>query len=337
MSILAFDHRASRASRNARGRLLAFLVAAVGLAPGVAHAQASDADRATARSLAQEGYDAQQRTQYAVAADRFARADALVHAPTLLLGLARAQVGLGKLVEAEETYQRIARETLPANAPPAFSRAVEEAKSEVTALAPRLAWVTIDVGAASSPSEVTLDGVAVPVAAIGVRRACNPGKHTIKASAAGFAPAEKTFVATEGNDQRVSLTMEALAAPPPPSPSPAPVLTEQPPASMSVSAKVAIASFAVGAAGLITGSVAGILVLSKHSSLVRDCPDDTCNSPSAKSEYSTYRSLATVADAGWVVAGVGAAVGVTLLIAAPNGNSVSAYVGPASAGVVGTF
>jgi hypothetical protein len=334
MSILAFDRPAPRTPRNVRGRLLVLLVAAIGFAPGVAWAQASDADRATARSLAREGYNAQQQTQYAVAADRFARADALVHAPTLLLGLARAQVGLGKLVEAEETYQRVAREPLPANAPPAFARAVEDAKSEVATLAPRLAWVTIDVGAVGRPPEVTLDGVAVPVAAIGVRRACNPGTHSIKASAAGFAPAEKTFVATEGSDQRVSLAMEALAAPPPPA---SVVVSSEQPASMSVSTKVAMASFAVGAAGLITGSVAGILVLSKHSSLSRDCPDDQCATASAQSEYNSYRSTALVADVGWIVAGAGVAVGVTLLIAAPKGNSVSAYVGPASAGVVGTF
>ena len=59
-------------------------------------------DRATARALAREGYEAQQRRQYALAADRFERAEALVHAPTLLLGLARAQQGLGELVEAQE-------------------------------------------------------------------------------------------------------------------------------------------------------------------------------------------------------------------------------------------
>jgi hypothetical protein len=65
------------------------------MATRVAQAEPSDADRATARVLAHEGFDAQQRGDYSVAADRFLRADALVHAPTLLLGLARAQVGLG--------------------------------------------------------------------------------------------------------------------------------------------------------------------------------------------------------------------------------------------------
>jgi len=50
---------------------------------GVANAEPSAADRATARSLADEGYTALQDKHYAEAADRFSRADALVHAPTL--------------------------------------------------------------------------------------------------------------------------------------------------------------------------------------------------------------------------------------------------------------
>src|SRR5580658_8764412 len=96
-------------------RFLAFL-AVSWLVAGVARAEPSDADRATARSLAHEGFDAQQHGQFAVAADRFSRAEALVHAPTLLLGLARAEVGLGSLLAAHETYERILREPLPPRA-----------------------------------------------------------------------------------------------------------------------------------------------------------------------------------------------------------------------------
>ncbi|HTB74367.1 MAG TPA: hypothetical protein VK762_14045, partial [Polyangiaceae bacterium] len=53
-------------------------------APRWASAQASksDADRATARALAHEGYEAQKQGRYALAADRFERAEALVDAPT---------------------------------------------------------------------------------------------------------------------------------------------------------------------------------------------------------------------------------------------------------------
>jgi hypothetical protein len=72
---------------------------AVGVASLAAPAHAaepSSADRATARTLAQQGYEALRDKQYAVAADRFSRANGLVRAPTLLRDLARAQVGLGR-------------------------------------------------------------------------------------------------------------------------------------------------------------------------------------------------------------------------------------------------
>jgi hypothetical protein len=77
-----------------------FLVAA--LPSSLAHAEPSSADRVSARSLAAEGRRALRAGDFTTAADRFARADGLVHAPTLPLGLARAQVGLGKLVAAQD-------------------------------------------------------------------------------------------------------------------------------------------------------------------------------------------------------------------------------------------
>src|SRR5207302_4170048 len=90
------------------------------LAVRVARAEATASDRATARVLADEAGEALDQKNYEVAADKFARAEALVHAPTLLLGLARADVGLRKFVEAQENYQRIVREGVTPGAPPAF-------------------------------------------------------------------------------------------------------------------------------------------------------------------------------------------------------------------------
>lgn len=169
---------------------IALVACAAGwLAPGVALASPSDADRATARALAREGFEAQKRADYATAADCFTRAEQLVDAPTLLLGVARAKVGLGRLVEAEETYQRILRERLEPDGPAPFVKALEDARVEAAALAPRLAWVTIDVRGARAPS-VSVDGEPVANAALGVRRPYDPGSHTVHVSAEGFAPAD---------------------------------------------------------------------------------------------------------------------------------------------------
>src|ERR1035441_2491334 len=90
--------------------------------PAAALAQ-SDTDRATARQLGKDGEQALDAKDFKRAEDDFRRADGLIHAPTLVLGLARALAGEGKLVEAQEAYQRIIRDGVAPGAPDAFKRA----------------------------------------------------------------------------------------------------------------------------------------------------------------------------------------------------------------------
>src|ERR1700734_4174124 len=110
------------ASMNVRSCLVAAVLAFT-LVQRPAAADVSGVDRATARALTLEGYEALDRKDFATAADRFRRADALFHVPTVALGLAHAEVGLGKLVSALATYSRTVREGVPPGAPPAFAKA----------------------------------------------------------------------------------------------------------------------------------------------------------------------------------------------------------------------
>src|SRR6267378_5282553 len=113
-----------------RTSTLALLFSLALLSPA-ALAEPTAADRATARTLAQEGQQALESRNFAVAIDKFSRADSLVHAPTLLLGLARAQVGLGRLVEAQENYNRIIRDGVAPNSPHSWAKALDDANKEV--------------------------------------------------------------------------------------------------------------------------------------------------------------------------------------------------------------
>src|SRR5260370_4854702 len=136
-----------------RTSTLALLFSLALLSPA-ALAEPTAADRATARTLAQEGQQALESKNYAVAIDKFSRADSLVHAPTLLLGLARAQVGLGRLVESQESYNRIIRDGVAPNSPHSWSKALEDASKEVTAIPARLPWVTITVLGPTNPEVI---------------------------------------------------------------------------------------------------------------------------------------------------------------------------------------
>ena len=190
---------------------LAFALS-LGLAASPEARAQSDADRATARSLGQEGQQAFEAKDYATAEDRFRRADKMVHAPTLVLGLARALTAEGKFVEAQESYNRIIREGLPAGAPDVFKRALDEAKKEVDAVAAKVGAVTITVKAAGGADipdpQVVLDEHPINSASLGVRRAIDPGAHVLRATADGYKPGEIRFSMTEGGSADEPLTLD---------------------------------------------------------------------------------------------------------------------------------
>jgi Tetratricopeptide repeat len=328
-----------------------FLVSTMALpATAWAQAQPSGADRATARALAHEGVEAQKHGQYDLAVDRFQRASALVHAPTLLLGLARAQVATGKLVEANETYQQILREPLGPGAPAAFVKAVDEAKHDSPDLAARLSWVTLAVvGPPADSVVVQLDGVTVPSAAVGVRLACNPGAHVVKASATGFDPAEQHFAMSEAGQQTISVTLRAQPAAAP-APTPAAVAATTPPADVDLhppspspehrsswQKSAGIGALTIGAIGLVGGGVTGVLALTRHASLSDECPGGHCSSAHS-GDVTTYRTLANVSTVATIVGAAGTVAGITLLLTSPSSRgSVDVYAGALDAGIAGRF
>src|SRR6476620_2317340 len=170
--------------RHSKGAPGALLLLSSLFCANLAGAAPSPSDRATARNLAQEGEAALVKNAFTTAVDRFSRADALVHAPTLLLELARAQIGLGKLVEAEAIFRRIVSEGVPAGSPKSWTKALEDATQAVDVVAARIPSVTIKV---EGPAEAitTLDDVAVAPTTLGVKQPINPGAHTVRASVPG--------------------------------------------------------------------------------------------------------------------------------------------------------
>ncbi|MDX2052587.1 MAG: hypothetical protein SFV15_09370 [Polyangiaceae bacterium] len=289
-----------------------------------AYAQ-SAADRTTARSLAQEAQTAFDQGDFATAEDRFARAEGLVHAPTLLLALARSQMKLGKLVQAYENYQRVIREPIPEGAPDVWKEAQRQAQGESDAVQPRLGWVTIIVRGASDPRVTLEDGTIVPKPALGVKRAVNPGSHQITASAPGFRSEKTEFQIGEGQAIAVTIALEVDPnAPRPSGPSGISNTTWQAAAAdpgadgPSGSQKTwGYVGLGVGGAGLIFGGVTGALAMSRHSALETKCPGGTCP-PSEESALESYRSMGTLSTVGFVVGGLGTAAGLTLLLTAPE-------------------
>jgi hypothetical protein len=326
-------------------RLIACFALASFLAGFAAPALAqTEADRTTARELAYEGQEAFDRGDYVTAADRFARADALVHAPTLTLALARAQLKLGKVVLAYENYNRIVREGVPPGAPAVFTRAYEDAKAEVDQVRTRLAWVTIHVTGAARP-RVSLDESDVPAAALGVRRAVDPGDHVVAASADGYLPAQTEFKASEGQTSEVKLELRVDPN------APAPVETAPDRAAdQAMQPELApdrgpgdaprgqgqrtagYVALGVGAAGLVVGAVGGVLAIQARGDLVDACPNDRCSAEQQET-LDSYERWGTISTVGFIVSGVGVATGLTLLLTAPKAQTGGLSVRVASSGI----
>ena len=321
-----------------------------------AAAEPTAADRATARSLAREGFEALKTDDFVTAEDRFRRADALVHAPTLVVDHARALVGLGRLVEAHERYSLVLREGVSPNAAWPWKRAYADAQKEIEVIKARLAWLTIEVAGPTAPTEpqVSVDGKPIPAAAVGVRRATDPGERSIKAGAPGFYAKEETVVLGEGAEQTVRFELEAM---PPEELAETPAETQASQANQAPSAAtpaepardntLAYVALGVGGAGLVAWGVSGVFFLKEHSKLKDNCTNTECDDDQQQTN-DRYETLGWISGVSAAVGIAGAATGVTLLLlnnsdttsqakAKPKSVRVTPYFAGNSLGVTGQF
>jgi len=280
------------------------------ISPTSVFAQA-DSDRATARALAEEGYNALRAQRFDVADDRFRRADALIHAPTLVVDDGRALMGLGHYVEAQERFELVLREGVADNAPAVWKAALQDAAKLLEEVKPKVAWLTVTVPNVSHP-HVKIDGRPISQAAIGVKVAANPGNPVVEVSADGYETKQQSVTLGEGGEQTLEVSL--AAAPPqgvstPPPAAPPPIPTKEPSGSRHVSAYVA---FGFGGVGIAVGTITGLLALQKHSDLASVCSAGTCPR-SAESTLNSYHSLGLISGIGFGVGLAGAAMGIVLL------------------------
>lgn len=172
---------------------------------------ATDEEKAGARALAEQALqEAYPQGQYAQAVDLLRRAEALVHSPTHWLYIGMAQVKLGHLALAQEAFLKASREPIDDNSPEAFKVAVATANSELEALKPRIAKVTIRlVGVETSTATVSIDGTPVPSALVGVPMPVDPGEREFQATAPGMVAAVQKLTVTEGTSTNLELTLVA--------------------------------------------------------------------------------------------------------------------------------
>jgi hypothetical protein len=291
-------------------RVLLLALVAAGVAGGPREAVAAPNEEAI--KLADEGFDLMNQRKFAEAVKRFQRAIDLYYSPVIMLYWVKAEVGLGHLVQAHALTRKIIGNPLPSDALPSWTKAHEEAGALEKSLAARIPRLTVVV---PSGTQVWLDEKLVGA---GEELEVNPGSHRVDAERADKARTFEDVELAEGERRKLELSFDDAGLVP---------LSLVPP----------IVAFSVGAAGLVLGTVSGILFLGKADELEESCPEETCP-PDKEELLDETTTLGDVATAGWVIAILGAAAGtVLLLVPIDGGGSAELRIGPGSLGAAVKF
>jgi hypothetical protein len=303
-------------------------------AAGLPSPAGDDAARTKARTLGYAGVEAYGAGDYSEASAKLEESFQLLPAPSLGLWSARALVGLGRWVAAEQRYRAVAGLTIAAGDSPVQQQAKDDAQRERTELLRRIPSLKLRVSGAS-PDEVavSVDGSALSSAELATALLLDPGRHEI----VGVRGSERSQVvlslgerAHEEIELRFSGTPPALAAqasePSPPaaadglpsalpSPSrlPAHLAADAPGDGTRHALRVgAWVGVGVGAAGLATSLSSYALAERQYASFERRswCASGNCS----QAEVDTYNDLRDIHRLSLVAGGIAAVAGATLLV-----------------------
>jgi hypothetical protein len=285
----------------------ALLAAAAHAAPLAA--QSSAAERETARALMQEGDRLRAAGDMRGAMARFESAHALMHVPTTGLELARVQAQLGLLVEARSTASEVMHLQEAAGEPRVFGEARREAVLLANALENQVPSLKTMVEPSDADYTLSIDGATVPAQARGVAYRANPGSHSVRVEAAGYAALNRQVTLVEGQSQTITVRLTPLA-PIVPSSAVAGPERSAPFATSAASSGSGddsgsdpgaggrvrgIIGLSVGGAALVAGGVAGAHSLVKTNHERERCDDHTRCDASALSSANTLANVANVA------------------------------------------
>ena len=263
------------------------------------NAEPSATDVETARGLYVEGLQLRDAGRLDVSLARFTAAYALAPTPITSLELGRAHAMLTELVEARDVLVSVARMPVRASESPKAANARLEAHALAEQIRERLPSLRIVfTREPMTTPRVTLDGTPIPTEAIPIPRLVNPGQHTVVAETADGARATATALVVEREARVVVLTLTTLGGS---TPRPRPAAAPESPG-LTPWFYVGLGTAGVG---FLTGTVTGVIALSKAGSLESQCTGSRCPR-SAEGDLSGSRTLGTVSTIAFAIAGAGA-------------------------------
>jgi hypothetical protein len=316
-----------------------------------AWAEPNAAERETARALMNDGDRKFEAKSYQEALRNYQGAHAIMGVPSTGYAVAKTQAALGLLVEARDSAVMVTRMPAKAGEPAPFTRSRVDAEKLARELAGRIGalQIVVEGPSAGTALEVDVDRVPVPTAVLRLGLKTNPGKHIVHASAPGYVESSKDVTLREAETATVPLALEPSK---PSATSPRVVAG----ASLGTSHEHPVdeaagnglpplvwVGFGTGAAGIIVGTVAGVVHLAKVSSVKTDyCNGGTGCNPGFEEARDSAKPSATISTIGFAVGAVGIGVGVIGLVTSKRSSGATGVwmapsIGLGSFGAVGRF
>ena len=247
-----------------------------------------------------------------------------MHVPTTGLEVARTLVKLGKVVEARDVALEVMRMPVGPKESRPFKVARAAAESLARDLAPQIPSLKLELSPEAAAASLEIDQRSVPLSALGLGYALDPGTHRIQITAEGYQPVVRSVTLRTGETQ--TLRVELVPAPKPKAqPTPRKVSPSVAPPASKVSPPPPPApveetttwpqwvGFTLAGAGVVTGTVAGVLSLNRTRAAKEHCNGNVCES-GARNDLDTAMKLANVSNIGFAVAVLGTGIGVTGLL-----------------------
>jgi hypothetical protein len=264
---------------------------------------------------------------HARAAELYHRSYELYPAPTSAFWEAQALAKQHKLVAAAERYRIAAEWKLEPGAPQAFEQASADAKKALPALEATIPVIHVTVSGGGEP-QLFIDDAPVPAPVAGEHHV-DPGSHLVRATTPGRPPFEQRVAVSEGTSIDVVVAFAGPAGTEPPVQPPLGGGDEETADGSGQRIAGAIV-VGLGGAGLLVWAITGGVYLAKQSTVEDECEDPdgdgsfvcaTNDGVDAAADGKTIGVVNTVA----LFAGLGlVAVGVTVILTAPDGETESA-------------
>jgi hypothetical protein len=278
------------------------------------------ADEPDAESLFKEGLEAMRAGDYQSACPKIRESHRLDPLPGALFTLAECEAAAGRTATSIQLYQEFVNSltSLPSDRRDQFDERRRMALDKVTALSALAPEITVDV-AAGAPSDLVVkrNGEVVESSAYGVGKKVDQGEYTVSAELKNKQVWERRFKVQERDRARIEVPWpipKAGSAEPETPVKIAPAPPPEEPKSKPLPKTWMYVSGGIGAAGLATGIVAGLIAMGKKSDIEDNCPNRQCNAV-GRDAVDSGQSAATISSIGFAVgiAGAGATVALFFL------------------------